>query len=67
MYISADYDCEDGDSNVAEILNKWGSDNKHIVDFVDMAKVFSRFMLCSICIYWFYVHDNTWKYIGSNI
>lgn len=41
VYISADYDCEDGDSNVAEILNKWGKDNKRIVEFIDMAKVVS--------------------------
>ena len=41
VYISADYAEEDGDREVVELLNRWGSDNKHIVDFVDMAEVVS--------------------------
>ena len=39
VYISADYDEGSGDRNVVEELNKWGTDNYHKVDFVDMAKV----------------------------
>ncbi|MGG7060095.1 TIR domain-containing protein [Clostridium nigeriense] len=41
VYISADYSIDSGDRNVVDILNKWGSDNKHKVDFVDMSKVVS--------------------------
>ena len=41
VYISADYAEYDGDRNVVEELNKWGSDNLHKVDFIDMAKVVS--------------------------
>lgn len=41
VYISADYDEASGDRNVVEELNKWGTDNYHKVDFVDMAKVVS--------------------------
>lgn len=41
VYISADYDEGSGDRNVVEELNKWGTDNYHKVDFVDMAKVVS--------------------------
>ena len=41
VYISADYDFNSGDRNVVEELNKWGQDDKHKVDFVDMAKVVS--------------------------
>lgn len=41
VYISADYDVDSGDRNVVEELNKWGADNYHKVDFVDMAKVIS--------------------------
>lgn len=39
VYISADYSEDDGDRVVVDMLNKWGSDNKHIVDFIDMAEV----------------------------
>lgn len=39
VYISADYSQDHGDRAVVEVLNKWGSDNWHIVDFVDMAAV----------------------------
>lgn len=41
VYISADYSEDSGDRNVVETLNKWGTDNMHKVDFVDMAKVVS--------------------------
>lgn len=41
VYISADYSENSGDRDVVEILNKWGTDDLHKVDFVDMAKVIS--------------------------
>ena len=41
IYISADYSKEDGDYEVVQVLNGWGNDDKHIVDFVDMSKVVS--------------------------
>lgn len=41
VYISADYSKEHGDYEVVEVLNKWGNDDKHIVDFIDMSKVVS--------------------------
>lgn len=41
VYISADYSENSGDCDVVETLNKWGQDNLHKVDFVDMAKVVS--------------------------
>ena len=41
VYISADYAEYDGDRDVVEELNKWGSDNLHKVDFIDMSKVAS--------------------------
>ena len=41
VYISADYDIDNGDRNVVETLNKWGTDNLHKVDFIDMSKVVS--------------------------
>ena len=37
VYISADYDAINGDQNVVEELIKWGNDNKHKVDFVEMS------------------------------
>ena len=53
VYISADYDPNDGDQEVVEILNAWGKDNKHLVEFVDMAKVASGTVAndpdCRIC------------------
>lgn len=53
VYISADYDYNSGDRNVVEELNKWGTDNYHKVDFVDMAKVVSGSVSnntdCCIC------------------
>ena len=39
VYISADYDRLNGDQDVVDELNKWGSDNLHKVDFIDMSKV----------------------------
>lgn len=41
VYISSDYSEDNGDRNVVDILNRWGADNLHKVDFVDMAKVIS--------------------------
>lgn len=41
VYISADYSENRGDRDVVETLTKWGKDNLHIVDFVDMAQVVS--------------------------
>ena len=34
VYISADYDQNNGDQAVVEELTKWGSDNLHKVDFI---------------------------------
>ena len=39
VYISADYAFDSGDREVAEVLQKWGKDNIHRVDFVDMSQV----------------------------
>ena len=39
VYISADYSEDNGDREVVELLNKWGSDLLHKVDFIDTAKV----------------------------
>lgn len=41
VYISADYSKDDGDYEVVEVLNGWGNDDKHIIDFIDMSKVVS--------------------------
>ena len=41
VYISADYSESNGDREVVAVLNGWGSDNLHKVDFIDMAKVIS--------------------------
>ena len=53
VYISADYAEYDGDREVVEELNKWGSDNFHKVDFIDMSKVASGSVSkdpdCRIC------------------
>ena len=40
VYISADY-ASDGDKDVVDVLNQWGRDNYHSVNFVDMAQVVS--------------------------
>lgn len=39
VYISADYDQNDGDREVVDILNQWGSDDWHVVNYTDMAAV----------------------------
>ena len=53
VYISADYDQNNGDQAVVEELTKWGSDNLHKVDFIDMSKVSSGSITkssdCRIC------------------
>ena len=53
VYISADYDQNNGDRDVVEELTKWGSDNLHKVDFIDMSKVSSGSVAnkndCRIC------------------
>ena len=53
VYISADYDCFSGDQDVVKELNRWGNDNIHKVDFVDMSKVSSGSVAnsddCRIC------------------
>jgi hypothetical protein len=53
VYISADYDSNNGDRDVVDILNKWGEDDLHKVEFVDMAKVksgsVSKSSDCRIC------------------
>lgn len=53
VYISADYDPTDGDQEIVDVLNAWAEDNKHIVDFIDMAKVVSGTVAnmpdCRIC------------------
>lgn len=53
VYISADYDDDNGDQAVVEELVKWGSDSLHKVDFIDMSKVSSGSVAndsdCRIC------------------
>ena len=53
VYISADYDSYDGDQDVVEVLKKWGADDKHKVDFIDMSEVRSGTVAndpdCRIC------------------
>ena len=53
VYISADYSENNGDRDVVEELNKWGRDNIHKVDFIDMSKVASGSVSkdpdCRIC------------------
>ena len=39
VYISADYSEANGDKVVVEKLQKWGEDDLHKVDFIDMALV----------------------------
>lgn len=41
VYISADYSEADGDRDVVDVLNQWSSDNYHVIDFCDTAKVVS--------------------------
>lgn len=53
VYISADYSETDGDKNVVDELNKWGSDKYHKVNFIDMSRVASGSVSndsdCRIC------------------
>lgn len=53
VYISADYDATDGDREVVEMLTRWGKDNLHKVEFIDMAQVASGSVSdesdCRIC------------------
>lgn len=53
VYISADYDHSDGDVDVVNELNKWGRDNLHKVNFIDMSHVASGSVVsnydCRIC------------------
>lgn len=53
VYISADYDYNNGDRDVVNELNKWGADNLHAVDFIDMSEVSSGSVAndpdCRIC------------------
>lgn len=39
VYISADYGSDSTDTDVVKELVKWGSDNKHKIDFIDMSEV----------------------------
>ena len=41
VYISADYATDSGDRNVVDVLQRWGQDNLHRVDFTDMSQVAS--------------------------
>lgn len=41
VYISADYSSDNGDREVTDVLRKWGEDNLHKTDFIDMAQVIS--------------------------
>lgn len=41
VYISADYSSDSGDTEVVDVLVKWGKDNKHKVNFIDMSQVAS--------------------------
>ena len=53
VYISADYDLYSGDKDVVDELNRWGNDDLHKVDFIDMSKVSSGSVAnsddCRIC------------------
>ena len=53
VYFSADYDKFSGDKDVVNELNKWGQDNLHKVDFIDMSEVRSGSVSdeddCRIC------------------
>ena len=53
IYISADYDQYYGDQAVVEELTKWGKDNLHKANFIDMSKVSSGSVVndddCRIC------------------
>lgn len=53
VYISADYSVDDGDREVVNVLNNWGQDNWHRVNFIDMSRVSSGSVSsdpdCRIC------------------
>ena len=53
VYISADYAHDNGDREVVDVLTRWGTDNYHKVDFIDMSKVSSGSIAedpdCRIC------------------
>ena len=53
LYISADYDNEDGDQDVLNILRGWNESLKHSLEFTDMAQVASGSVAnnsdCRIC------------------
>lgn len=53
VYISADYDYSNGDQEVVEELKRWGQDNKHKVEFIDMSNPSGRSVSnsddCRIC------------------
>lgn len=53
VYISADYSEIDGDREVVAELQKWGKDDLHKVDFIDMSQVVSGSVSdnedCRIC------------------
>ena len=53
VYISADYSANDGDRTVVALLNQWGQDSFHKVNFIDMSMVasgsVSRDPDCRIC------------------
>jgi len=53
VYISADYSEDSGDREVVDVLNQWGMDDKHKIDFIDMSKVASGSVStdpdCRIC------------------
>ncbi len=39
VYISADYAWDSGDRDVVQVLQRWGQDSYHSVDFIDMSQV----------------------------
>ncbi len=41
VYISADYSENSGDRDIVDVLQKWGKDSIHKVDFIDMSQVAS--------------------------
>ena len=53
VYISADYDDRSGDREVVNDLKRWGQDNKHKTDFIDMSEArsgsVSKNSDCRIC------------------
>lgn len=39
VYISADYAWDSGDRDVVQVLQRWGQDSYHAVNFIDMSQV----------------------------